>query len=329
MRKFTQLAYHERDKIYIGLCKQKTVTEIAKELERHKSTISREIKRNCDKIGYLYPGKAHEAALDRRNKNVSKIDKNKKLRKYIIFHLKERWSPNAIAGRWNLESLTIKVSAESIYRWIYKQKPFYDGGILIDLRKCLVRARKRRGLKRKIPQSKIKERVSVHERPDHINKRVEVGHYEGDLIFNKDSQSKNILTLVERVTRQTILIKNDNKRSNTVIDGFIDYINRTGTIIKSITFDNGSEFTDHTKLNAIGIKTYFCDPGSPWQKGSIENLNGVVRRFIPFSMSAFTLTKKLVEEVASKMNLMPRKILGFKTPLEASVDINQCNLYAQ
>ncbi len=91
-----------RDKIYIGLCEQKTVTEIAKELGRHKSTISREIKRNGDKIGYLYPGKAHEAALARRNKNVSKIDKNKKLKSYIILHLKQRWSPNTIAGRWNL-----------------------------------------------------------------------------------------------------------------------------------------------------------------------------------------------------------------------------------
>ncbi len=86
-----------------------------------------------------------------------------------------------IAGRWNLESTTIKISAESLYRWIYKQKPFYYGGILIDLRKWLVRARKIRGLKRKTLQSKIKERVSVHERPDHINKRMEVGHYERDL----------------------------------------------------------------------------------------------------------------------------------------------------
>ncbi len=122
---------------------------------------------------------------------------------------------------------TIKVIAETIYRWIYKQNPFYDGAILIDLRKCLVRARKKPGLKRKTPQSKIKERISVHERPDHSNKRVEVGHYEGELIFTKDSQSKNILTLLERATRQTLLIKNNNKRSNTIIDAFIDCIHST------------------------------------------------------------------------------------------------------
>ncbi len=121
----------------------------------------------------------------------------------------------------------------------------------------------------------------MHERPDPSNKRVEVGHYEGDLIFNKDNQSKNILTLVERVTRQTLLIKNNNKRSNNAIDGFIDYINRTGTIINSINFDNSSEFTDPTKLNDIGIKTYFCDPGSPWQKEAPKTLrvlsNGLYR----------------------------------------------------
>ncbi len=168
----------------------------------------------------------------------------------------------------------------------------------------------------------------MHELTDHITQRVEFGHYEGDIIFNKDSQSKNILTLVECVTRQTIVIKNDNKRSNNIIDGLIDYINRTENIIKSITFHNGSGFAEHSKFNASGIKTYFCDPGSPWQKGSIENLSGLARRLIPFSMSAFSLTKKYVEEVASKMNVMPRKILGFKTPVDASVGINQCKVYA-
>lgn len=323
MREFTQLSYHERDKIYIGLCEKKTLTEIAKELKRNKSTLSREIKRNSDKIGYLYPGKAHEASLVRHNKNVSKIDKNEGLRAYIISHLKKKWSPNAIAGRWNLESNSVKITAETIYRWIYNQKPFYEDGILLDLKKYLVRARKKRGLKRKPPQSKIKERISVHERPDNVNKRIEIGHYEGDLIFNSGSQSKNIFTLIERTTRQVILIKNESKRSNDVINGLINYIKRTGTIIKSITFDNGSEFAEHTKLNAIGIKTYFCDPGSPWQKGSIENFNGIARRFLPFAMSAFTITKKQVEEVAEKMNLMPRKILGFKTPLEAYAGVNQ------
>jgi IS30 family transposase len=236
--------------------------------------------------------------------------------------LKDRWSPNTIAGRWNLESPDVKISAETIYQWIYSQKPFYEDGILIDLRKFLVRARTKRGLRRKRPQSNIKERISVHERPEHINQRIESGHYEADLIFNKGSQSKNICTLIERITRQTILLKNEDKRSETVIDAIIEHIQRTGISIKSITFDNGSEFTDHTKLNAMGIKTYFCDPGSPWQKGGIENFNGLVRRHLPFAMDAFTITIQQVEEVARKMNSMPRKILGFKTPLEASACIN-------
>lgn len=327
MRKFTQLSYHERDLIYIGLCAQKTLTEIAKELQRDKSTISREIKRNSDSIGYLYPGKAHEAALARQNKKGSKIDTHKKLKSYTISRLKEKWSPNTIAGRWNLESSDIKISAETIYRWIYNQKPFYEDDILIDLKRFLIRAHKKRGLKRKPFKSNIKERISVHERPGNINERIEIGHYEGDLIFNRGSQSKNIFTLIERTTRKAILIKNENKRSDNVINGLINFIKRTGTIIKSITFDNGSEFAEHTELKTIGIEIYFCDPGSPWQKGSIEHFNGMTRRFLPFSMNAFSITKKQVAEVARKMNLMPRKILGFKTPLEASMDINQGCLY--
>ena len=138
--------------------------------------------------------------------------------------------------------------------------------MLIDLRSYLVRARKKRGLKRKSSNSKMKDRMSITMRPDSINKRIERGHYEGDLIFNKGSQSKNVLTLVERTTRKAILIKNDNKCSSTVIDALVRYIRRTGIEIKSITFDNGSEFTEHSKLQVFGIKVYFCDPGAPWQK---------------------------------------------------------------
>jgi transposase, IS30 family len=317
MGKFTQLSYQEREQIYTGLCKRKTLTEMSRELNRNKSTLSREIRRNSDSIGYLYPKKAHKLAQDRRNKNKAKIDKDENLKKYIIKHLQEGWSPKTIAGRLNKESPSSKITAETIYRWIYNQKPFYDRGIPVELRKCLLRARKKRGLKRKPSKSDIKEKVSIHDRPSTVNERIEYGHYEGDLIFNRGSQSKNVLTLVERTTREAILIKNDNKRSDTVIDALISFIKKNKLIIKTITFDNGSEFAEHKKLITLGIKIYFCDPGSPWQKGSIENLNGIIRRFIPFKISAFSLTEDQIKEVTIKINAIPRAILGFKTPLEA------------
>ncbi len=281
-------------------------------LDRSPSTVSREIRRNSDHIGYLYAGEAHMMAQARRNKNVPKLSKNKQLQSYVISRLKERWSPEMIAGRWKLETGE-GISKEAIYQWIYS----VDGESL-GLRKLLVRARKKRGIKRKVARSNIKDRVSVHTRPQCINDRLELGHYECDLIFNKGSQSKNICTLVERVTRQAILIKNDNKASNTVLGALINHLKRSPLEVKSITFDNGSEFADHTRLKEeLGIDTYFCDPGAPWQKGGIENLNGMLRRFLPFKAPAAEITQKQVAAANAKINNMPRAILGYRTPLEA------------
>lgn len=123
--------------------------------------------------------------------------------------------------------------------------------------------------------------------------------------------------MVERVTRHATFIRNESKHTKTVIDALIQHIRDTGIVVKSITFDNGGEFGDHTKLNEMGIKTYFCDPGAPWQKGGIENLNGVARRHLPFEANAHEITSEQVTEAAFKLNNMPRTILGYKTPLEA------------
>lgn len=311
METFTQLTYHERDKIYRGLCLGKSKSAIARELCRTKSTITREVCRNSDSIGYLYPGKAHEKALQRKHKNKPKINRNPKLKEYILERLKKRWSPEMIAGRYKLENPEQTVSKESIYQWIYSAE-----GEKLELKKLLVRAHKRRGFKRKVKKLKIKNKVSVHCRPDHINKRLELGHFECDLIFNQGSQSKNICTLTDRFSREAVMIKNESKHSTTVIDAIIRHIAKHKLNVKSITFDNGSEFADHTKFNLLGIMTYFCDIGSPWQKGSIEHLNGMIRRFLPFAIPAAEITQKLVKSINQKMNNMPRAILGFRTPLE-------------
>ena len=181
------------------------------------------------------------------------------------------------------------------------------------LKNLLLRSRKKRGLKRKISYSKMKNRVSIHERPEEINTRLEYGHFEGDLFYNSGSQSKNALTLIERYTRFTIIIINENKRTETVIDALINYILTYKLFIRSLTFDNGSEFTDFHKLIAMGIKVYFCDPGSPWQKGSIENVNGVIRRYMPFKMPSSSINQEIASDTADKINNLPRAILGFKT----------------
>lgn len=314
MNKFIQLSYHERRQIYSGICSGASQREIAKKLDRSPSTISREIRRNCDKSGYLYAGEAHEKAQKRKHINKPKINKDAALKEYIIEGLLKHWSPLSIAARWKMETGK-SISKEAIYQWIYSVN-----GESLKLKRLLVRRRKKRGMNRKIKKQKIKNRVSIHNRPKNINERVEMGHFEGDLIFNKGSQSQNILTLVERVSRAAILVKNDNKKSETVIDALINKIKTLNILILSITFDNGTEFADHHKLNELGIKTYFCDPGAPWQKGSIENVNGVLRRYIPFDMPASEISDNFVNEVNVKINNIPREILGYKTAAEVFME---------
>lgn len=311
MGKFTHLTYHERDKIYRGLCAGRSKGAIARELGRPKSTVTREVRRNSDSIGYLYPGKAHEETQKRKHKNRHKISRNPDLKEYIMERLERRWSPGMIAGRFKLENPGQTVSKEAIYQWIYSAE-----GEKLELKKLLVRAHKNRGFKRKGKKPKIKNKVSVHSRSDHINKRLELGHFECDLIFNQGSQSKNICTLTDRLSREAIMIKNESKHSATVIDAIIRHIAEHKLNVKSITFDNGGEFADHTKLNVLGIRSYFCDAGCPWQKGSIEHLNGMIRRFLPFAMKATDITDKLVKSINQEMNNMPRAILGFRTPSE-------------
>lgn len=313
LKKFTQLSYQERRQIYTGLCEGRSKQEIAKILERPTSAVTREIRRNSDHIGYLYPGEAHQMAINRKNKNKPKIGKNEDLKNYIIEMLTEqRWSPRIIASAWSLEHPDAKISAEAIYQWIYG-----EDGEALNLKKLLIRAHKKRGFSRRAKKPIIKNRVSVHERPSNINLRSEFGHYECDLIFNSGSQSKNVCTLTERVTRHATLIRNESKHTQTVLDSLIQHITETGMFVKSITFDNGSEFAGHMRLKEMGIETYFCDPGSPWQKGSGENLNGVARRYLPFEVDAQEITAERVADAAIKLNNMPRPILGYKTPLEA------------
>jgi IS30 family transposase len=311
MRSFKQISYHEREKISRLVRERKTKKEIAALMGRNISTISREINRNSSHLGYLCED-AQKKAERRKRKNTEKISKFPQLKKYILEGLQKRWSPRAIAGRWNLENETIKISTETLYKWIYDL-----GGKELQLNKQLIRAKKKRGFKRKVKGSKIKNRTSIHKRPEVINDRSELGHYECDLMFNKGSQSQNICTLVERSTRQAILIKIDSKKTDIVFDRIISRI-RPSDGIKSITFDNGGEFAGHERLRKLGIRTYFCDPGAPWQKGSIENLNGQIRRYFPFRMKAQEITSEMVIEANKKINDMPRAILGFRTPLEVS-----------
>jgi len=313
MEKYTQLSLRERGSIFEGLKGGQSRGQIAALMGRHKSTVGREIKRNSDNSGcYYYPPDAQALTEKRKARHGYKVERISGLKEYVQEKLKEYWSPIAIAGRWSLEHPGDTITKEAIYAWIYSPE-----GRKLGLPKLLPNAKPKRGrIRAKKPKSHIPNRVSVHVRPEVINSRSELGHMEGDLMFNSGSQSSNILTLIDRKSRLVILTKNESKKSDIVVEAVATKAKKIGA--KSVTFDNGLEFSSHTKLiERHGIETYFCDKGAPWQKGSVENMNKQIRKFLPFKFKADEVTQEIADDVAFILNNTPRKILGFKTPLEA------------
>jgi IS30 family transposase len=310
MRKYTQLKPKERALIFEFTKAGWGNNRIADALGRDKSTVSRERKRNSDEIGYLYPTEAQAATNARKARHGPKVVRNPELEKYVIGKLRAFWAPDAIAGRWSKECPDQSITAEAVYAFIYSEV-----ARKLELWKLLPRKKRKRGMVRKAYKTVgILNRVSIDQRPKYIERRKAPGHFEGDLFFNAGSMSANVLNLVDRKSRITILFKNDSKFSEPIIDR----IDRTiGTFAESVTFDNGKEFAAHNRLREkCGIKTYFCDPGSPWQKGSVENSNGALRRYLPFKVPAHTITQELLNKVADIINNIPRRSLKFLTPAE-------------
>ena len=310
MKKYTRISLEEREKIYLLQKQDIDITAIAKALGRHKSNISRELKKCKDDPLRYIPDRAHamyRAGLS-RNKALF-LDPN--LQDYVISKLTIcRWTPKEISASLKLGSLGLKASPELIYQFIYSKI-----GLKNNLPSYLKFRRKKRGMRKSRKRNKpnITNLVSVHERPSQINERKEAGHWEGDLIIFTTLRSKNITTLVERKTRFTKLVLNSSKTSEEVIGGIKEKFTGDISSLKSITFDRGTEFANHHQLPT---STYFCDPGSPWQKGAVENMNGRIRNLLPKHVRPYFLKQKDLDIIADILNNTPRQILGFKTPQE-------------
>ena len=276
-KRYDQLDLDDRIEISRLHAAGKTRREIGYLMGRDASTISRELRRNSLPRGGYKPASADRMALS-RCRRLSKVERLSPLRAHVCDHLAMGWSPEQIAGRLRLEGSEHEISHESIYRFIYRPKVRKE-----KLHRFLARAkaiRARRYFKRR--RESIPGRRSIHERLQAVDRRQEFGHWEGDLLQFR-TQRGNLLTLIERITRLTLAAPLKSKTAEAT-DRLLRAIFRRLPQLarRSITFDNGSEFARHQNLSqTLDMKTWFCDPHSPWQRGSIENANGVLRRDLP------------------------------------------------
>ncbi len=311
-QKYQQLNEAERCEIWQLRLNGLTGAAIGRLIGRDKGTISREMRRNVLPKGGYVPISAHRLSLVRRHtRRKSKIGRSSLLLEAVHDGLlaMER-TPEQIAGRLELDHCKRMISVESIYRYIYSAE-----GRKLSLHKYLARAKRKRGHRTgKARNSRIPNRISIHERPENIAGRQDFGHWEGDLMaFSKPGH--NNLVLVERKTRFTLAARQTDKKAQT-ISGSIKAFQApwpTATFA-SITYDNGTEFTRHGELAG---KAYFCDPHSPWQKGTVENTIGRLRRDLPRSVKPEDYSKDDFDDIIYAHNNTPRKCLGFKTPAEA------------
>lgn len=313
---YTHLSQDERDVIAVLRGEGHTIRSIAKQMKRDPGTLSRELKRNAPPIhtGYYLPHKAHERAV-LRNQHSHRRErlKDSRIRSYVRRRIKADWSPELTAGRWNTLHPESSISHEAIYQWIY-----IDAKELIP---CLVRAHKKRqsrGYSRKHKKSHIPNRISLLERPEDATFRTRVGHWETDTAVSRQSKAALQVT-VERKTRYTRIAKLQNKTAHAMRVGLTRRLSRVPTAMcKTITYDNGSENTDHEETNRIlGTQSYFCEPYHSWEKGTVENTIGLVRRFLPKKTDFAIVSSKDVRTIERWLNNRPRKCLNFNTPAEA------------
>jgi IS30 family transposase len=323
-RPYRHFTLEERRTLFQLLNARLPIKDIAGQLGRHRSTIYREIARNefheVKQYRGYYPLTAQDSAR-RRRRRQRKLVRDAPLRGHVVEKLKLWWSPEQIAGRLKCIGDAACVSHETIYQFVYSPQ-----GRALELHRHLLRARRlrRRRFGRKPRSLKIPFERTIALRPAEIGERHALGHWEADLlIFRQAHGQANVTSMVERKSRLVRLIANPDRRSRSVQGAIGKALGLLPvTARQSITFDRGSEFLAYAELTrSHGIDSYFCDPHSPWQKGSVENTNGRLRRFLPGELDLATLTPARLQEIERQMNDTPRKCLGFKTPQEAFADV--------
>ncbi|ANB72685.1 integrase [Paraburkholderia phytofirmans OLGA172] len=314
------LTLAEREEISRSVVSGDSIVSVANRLGRAPSTVSREIKRNGGSQDYR-ANRADQLAWDRaRRPKTCKLVDNRPLARLVASKLELQWSPEQIAG-WLKHAYPVNedyhVSHETIYRSLYIQaRGALKKELLEHLRRSRAMRRSRHHTMKTETHGRIRDAVSISERPAAVEDRAIPGHWEGDLLFG--DASSQIATLVERQTRFVMLVKTTGKDTETVVNALINHaVKLPQELYKSLTWDRGKELAGHKRFTvATDIKVYFCDPHAPWQRGSNENTNGLLRQYFPKGMDISTYSQSKLNAVARRLNERPRKTLNFQTPAE-------------
>lgn len=310
---YSHMNYHDRRYMSMLINKGYSYRMVGERIGISHTTVMREFNRNCiiKKGKLIYdPIVAHQNFLKRKYKSKGyKIDRFSHLKTLIYNKLKDGWSPEVISGFIKRECYGISISHEAIYQYIYKVHRDW----IKFLRYGLMR-RRRKNKYQKRTKTLIPGRVSIDKRPKHISKREEFGHFEVDTMVSRKSK-ESLLVVLERKTRSIKLRRLERKTSEALKISLINALKHFKSAVKTITYDNGTENVLHQEVNAVlGCNSYFCNPYHSWEKGSVENAIGIVRRFIPKGKDISEVSDYELQVIEQKINSRPRKILDYNTP---------------
>jgi len=312
------LSLKEREEISRGLASKDSLRQIADRIGRAASTVSREIGRHGGSQAYRAEQADHEAWTNAQRPKLCKLRQNSNLQRVVAAKLSANWSPEQISGWLRSEfphNPEMRISHETIYRSLFIQA---RGALKKELMGHLRTQRPMRRTGRKATDSPVSftNPISIRQRPAEVEDRAVPGHWEGDLIAG--GRRTFIATLVERHSRFVMLVKVDNKQTTTVVPALIRQMQRLPVQLRrSLTWDRGTELTDHHQFTiATKAQVYFCDPQSPWQRGSNENTNGLLRQYFPKGTDLSVHSQAELNKVALQLNQRPRKTLAFRTPAD-------------
>jgi IS30 family transposase len=312
------LTLNEREEISRGLAGGESMRQVAVRIGRSPSTVSREIQRHEGTEQYRAAQADRIAWKNAERPKVCKLGQNRPLQREVADKLAKDWSPQQISCWLKIEfphNPGMQISHETIYKTLFIQaRGALKKELIVHLRTH--RAMRRTGKKATDAPVTLTDPISIRQRPAEVEDRAVPGHWEGDLLAG--GRTTAIATLVERHSRFVILVKVDNKQTSTVVPALIRQMRKLpGQLRRSLTWDRGSELTDHRQFTiATNVQVYFCDPQSPWQRGSNENTNGLLRQYFPKGTDLSVYSQAELDKVALRLNQRPRKTLGFRTPAD-------------